>query len=287
MDFLLVLQFAAPVALAALGETVGQRSGVLNIGLEGKMLAGAFFAVLATLTTGSPWAGLMAGTVAGTALSALSALFCVRLRADQVVVGLAVNLLAIGLTGTLYRARFGQSGELLSVPRIPSISGLDPVLVLLLVAVPATWWWLGRTSGGLALRASGEYPMAAEAAGFSVERLRYLGLMVSGTAAGLAGAYLSLGVAGSFAENMTAGRGFVAIALVTFGRWSPPWVFFAALLIGYLDSLQYTLQGLGNAVPFQLLVALPYVVALAVLVGAGRSRGAPAALGTSYRREGG
>jgi general nucleoside transport system permease protein len=285
MFLLTLLTYSAPVALAAVGETVGQKSGVINIGLEGMMLLGAFVAVVAAIATGSPWIGLAAAVAVGIAVSLASGWFTIGLGIDQVVVGTAVNLLALGLTGTLFRAQFGQSGQLLRVPAIPNWNGVDAVLILLVLSAVGIWFALYRTGWGLALRASGEYPKAAEAAGFSVSRLRFGAVAIAGVFAGLAGGYLALGVAGSFAENMTAGRGFIAIAMVTFGRWNPPLVFAAALLIGYAQSLQYRFQTLGWDVPFHFILALPYVIALLVLVAVGRGTRAPAALAQAYHRE--
>jgi general nucleoside transport system permease protein len=285
VEWLVVLQFAVPTALAAIGETVGQKSGVINIGLEGTMLSGAFFAMLGTVVWGSPWVGLLCGILAGTLLTVIAGWFCVRLGADQVVVGTAINLLALGLTNTLFRNRFGQSGQLLSVPKIPSIGPVDPILVFTILSVPAVWYLLFRTQWGLAVRAAGEYPKASEAAGFSVHRLRITAMAIGGAFGALGGVYLSLGLAGSFAENMTSGRGFVAIAMVTFGRWHPALVFAATLLVGYVHSLQFQFQSSGVKVPFQLLLALPYIVALAVLILVGKGTLAPGALGTAYRNE--
>lgn len=279
-----VWQFAVPVALAAIGEVIGQRSGVINIGLEGTMLGAAFSGAYVGVKTGNPWLGLLAGLLAGMVLSLLQGWFVVRQGADQVVVGTAINLFALGATGTLFRNEFGQSGQLLTLPSIPRWSSLDVIMVLALVLAPLLWFALRRTRWGLFVRAAGEYPKAAEAEGFRVDRLRFGAMAIGGVLAGLGGAYLSLGLAGSFAENMTAGRGFVAIALVTFGRWNPIWVILAAMLMGYLDLLQFKMQAIGSSVPFQLLLALPYVVALVVLVIAGKGTRAPAALGQPYRR---
>jgi simple sugar transport system permease protein len=281
---LAVLMYATPLALAALGETVVQKAGVIHIGIEGAMLAGAFFAMLATLATGSPWVGLGVGVLVGVTLALLSGAFALTLTVDQVVVGTAVNLLALGLTRTLFAMRFGASGELLSVPKVPSWQGLDAVMGAAVLLAVATHGVLFRTSWGLALRAAGEYPQAAEAAGFSVLRLRYAALVFGGAMAGLGGAYLSLGIAGSFADNMTAGRGFLAIAMVTFGRWKPVPVLGACLLLGWLDGLQFTFQAKGVQLPFQLFLALPYVAALLVLAGMGRGAHAPAALAIPFRR---
>lgn len=282
-----LLKFATPLALAALGETVTQRAGVLNIGLEGVMLSSAYAGIVVAHSTGSVWLGLAAGLVAGLILTLISAFFCVKLAVDQVVTGTAVTLLALGLTGTLYRAQFGQSGQLISLKSsLPSIAGFDPVTVAAALSVGAVWLLLFKTRWGLAARAAGEYPKAAEAAGFRVPRLRLQAMLVGGLFGALAGAYLSVGVAGSFAEGMTSGKGFVAIAMVTFGRWRPLPVFAACILIGYLESLQFALQGQGLAIPTQALTALPYVAAILVLVLAGRGTAAPASLAVPYRREG-
>ncbi|HRI43292.1 MAG TPA: ABC transporter permease [Fimbriimonadaceae bacterium] len=279
-----LLVYSTPVALAALGETVNQKAGSLNIGIEGVMLSGAYFGMVAALATGSPGLGLVVGAVFGLAFSILQALFTVALSVDQVVVGTALNLLALGATGTLFRARFGESGALLSVPTLSKFGGVDAVVILTLALVPAVALLLFRTRWGLAVRAAGEYPEAVEASGYSVDRLRLAALLVGGAMAGLAGAYLAVGIAGSFATNMTAGRGFIAIAMVTFGRWNPFWTFGACLLVGALDSLQYVFQAKGIGIAFQALIALPYIVALLVLLGVGRGSAAPAALGRPFRR---
>lgn len=249
------------------------------------MLCGAFFAMLATQITGSPYVGIAVGTAAGLLLALLQGLLTVRLAADQVVVGTGANLLALGLTGSLFRSRFGQSGQLLSIPQLPSWHGVDAVTVFLMLSIPAVWWLLHRTAWGLAVRGCGEYPEAVDAAGHSVLSLRMQALLCSGFFGGLGGAYLAVGVAGSFAENMTYGRGFVAIAMVTFGRWNPYWAAAAALVVGYAESLQFTLQARSVAAPHQLFVALPYLVALLVLVIAGKGTVVPRALGLAYRKE--
>jgi simple sugar transport system permease protein len=280
-----VLLFAAPVAFAAIGEAIGQRSGVINIGLEGLMLVAAYFGMVSCAATGSPWVGLAAGVIAAVLLGALQSLFTIKLAADQIVVGTAVNLLALGLTDTLYRAAYGTTGRLISVPTVPKMFGdLDAVLLLLVLATAATAWFLARTKRGLVVRAAGEYPESVDAAGFSALRVRFWSQVVASALAGLGGAYLAVGVAGSFAPGMTAGRGFVAIALVTFGRWRPAWVLAAALLVGYSESLQYSLQVRNLSVPGELLQSLPYLVALAVLVLVGKGTAMPASLAVPYRR---
>jgi len=284
-DLAPLLIFATPVALAAIGETIGQRAGVINVGIEGSMLGGAYFGMLTSSITGNPYFGLAAGVAFGIAASLILAAFSIFRNADQVVVGTALNLLALGLTGTLFRARFGSGGQLLSVPQVSRIAlGIDLVVVFMLLTAVAAYWLLQKTHWGLALRAAGEYPAATEAAGQSVRKLRTAGVLLGGALAGLGGAYLSLGIAGSFAENMTAGRGFVALAMVTFGRWNPILAVAASLLIGYAESLQFIFQTRGTGLPYQLFVAMPYAIALIVLVAFGRGTRAPAALGRVFER---
>ncbi|MCG9895086.1 MAG: ABC transporter permease, partial [Fimbriimonadaceae bacterium] len=262
-----MLRFSAPVALAGIGESLGQRAGLLNIGLEGMMLTAAFASMQVSATTGSPWAGLAAGVAAAVLIGLLQALFTLRLMLDQVVVGTAVNLFALGLTGTLFRALYGGSGRLISVPRLPSLpGGWDPFLLFIPIAALAAAWLLARSRWGLGMRAAGEKPEALQAAGFSVPRLRWGAALIAAAFAGLAGSYYTLGITGSFAENTIAGRGFVAIAMVTFGRWNPLGVVLASLLVGLAEQVQFWLQSVNQAVPYQIFAALPYVLALAVLL---------------------
>jgi len=286
MEFVIsLLRYSAPVGIAALGETVSQRSGLINIGLEGMMLAAAFFSTVASIATGNPWLGLGAGILAAAVLAVVQGFFTIRMALDQVVVGTGINLFALGLTSTLFRRQFGASGKLVDAPQIPAIAaGLDAVMVFMIVAVLGVSWLVYRSRWGLLVRASGEYPPAAEAAGYSVARLRWGAVLIGAIFAGIAGSYLSIGIAGSFAENMTVGRGFVAIAMVTFGRWKPIWVAAASLLVGYANSLQFGLQAKGLQLPTELFVALPYLVALAVLVVVGKGTAVPAALGIPFRR---
>ena len=285
MDLISLLQYSAPVALAAMGEVITERGGIINIALEGGMLAACYFAMLTCYVTHSPWLGLGAGVAGAMVITLVFGFFTIYLCADQVVVGTAVNLLALGVTGTLFRSKFGQSGQLLSVPRIGAFHGVDPLMVFMVLSAPVLWIVLRKTGWGLAIRACGEYPKAVDAAGFSVQRLRLQALMVGAIYTGLAGAYLALVITGSFAENMTAGRGFVAIAMVTFGRWKPQLAFLAALLIGFTESLQFKFQTYGWKLPYQLMIALPYVVALLVLVIVGKGSAAPGALALPYRKE--
>ncbi|MCS6776147.1 MAG: ABC transporter permease [Chloroherpetonaceae bacterium] len=276
---------ATPLLLAALGENVSQRAGVVNVGLEGMMLIGAFTATLATLATGTALAGVGMAALAGVLIALLFALFAVKLTANQVVVGVVINLLALGLTGTVYRARFGQTGTSLVTAKLPVIGANLTVLTpAALVAAFGLWWWLYRTRPGLELRACGEYPAAADAAGVSVGRVRTLAILFCGMMAGIAGAFLSVGEVNTFIENMTDGRGFIALAIVTSGRWNPLGCLIASLVFGFAQALQFQGQALGLQLPYQFFVALPYAVTLCVLMMGGRWSQAPAALGRPYRK---
>jgi simple sugar transport system permease protein len=286
---------ATPLAFAALGEAVTERAGVINVGLEGVIIGGCFGAVVAA-GSGGLAAGLAGGVLAGLAAAACFALFAVWLRTDQIITGTALTLGALGLTGTLYRAVYGDAGAALSIPTmrpvpIPGLSGIpvvgpaffaQPVLTYLLYAVIGlTWWVMTRTHVGLAVRATGEQPVAAESAGIRVVRVQWGAVLVGGALAGTAGATLVLAQVGTFAEGMSAGRGFIAIAVVALGRWRPLGVALAALLFGAATAMQYLFQSIGSTLPYQLFLALPYVLTLVVLaVGSGRAH-APAALGRS------
>jgi ABC-type uncharacterized transport system permease subunit len=284
---------ATPLALAALGELLVERAGLINIGLEGAILAGAFGALVGA-TAGGVAAGYAAAVAGGLLVGALFALCVVALRADQIITGTALTLLSVGATGTLYRALYGSSGAALTLPTsgalpVPGLSSL-PVIGPALFAQPAVTyvayllapalaWWLARTQGGLALRAVGERPAAAEAAGISTNRVRTIAVLVGGALGGLAGGTLVLAQAGTFAENMSAGRGFIAIAIVVLGRWRPLGVAGGALLFGAASALQFAFQAMGWDAPYQLFLVIPYLLTLAALAGAvGRAR-APAALG--------
>lgn len=284
---------ATPLALAALGEAVSERAGVINVGLEGVIIAGCFGAVVGA-RTGSVTAGLLAGVAAGMLAALVFALFVVWLRTDQIITGTALTLGALGLTGTLYRAVFGTAGAALSIPTmrplaIPGFSAIpfvgpalfrQPVVTYLLYALIAlVWWVLYRTHLGLAVRAVGEHPEAAEAAGIRPAHLQAGAMLVAGALGGMAGASLVLAQVGTFAEGMSAGRGFIAIAIVALGRWRPVGVALAALLFGAATALQYLFQSSGSQLPYQLFLALPYALTLVVLAaGTARVR-APAALG--------
>ena len=290
------VRVAAPLLMAALGETVAERGGIINLGLEGAMLSGALAAVLGTEASG-PWMGVFLALGAGALLTGILALVSVWLRADQIIAGTALTLAAIGVTGAIYRQTHGITGASPSVETfptvpIPLISRIpvvgqalfaQPVLVYLgFIAIPCTWWLLYRTRWGLNLRAAGESPDAAHANGVRVAWTQAGGLVFGGALGGLAGGMLVLAQVGAFAERMTAGRGFVAIAIVVLGRWHPVGAALAALLFGVLTALQYLFQALGLAVPYQLFLMLPYVLTLFALAGSRGRAVAPASLGKTW-----
>lgn len=283
---------ATPLALAALGEMVTERSGVINVGLEGVILAGAFGALVGA--SAGTVGGVAAGLAAGVTTAAVFAAFAVGARADQIIVGTAVTLLALGLTGTLYRSVYGAAGAALTIPTvaplpIPWLSGIPligpaffaqpPFTYAAYLLIPALWWWMYRTHGGLALRAVGEAPAAARAAGIRDQRMRIGAVLFGGLLGGASGASLVLAQSGTFAEGMSAGRGFIAIAIVVLGRWHPAGVGIAALLFGAASALQFFFQATGWRLPYQLFLLLPYALTL-ILLGVRRGRAAPpAALG--------
>ena len=287
------VRVSTPLLLAATGETMTERAGVINLGLEGMMLAGALAATLGATAAG-PWSGLLLAVLAGMALAAAFAAIAIGARADQIIAGTAVTLAAVGLTGTIYRQAYGTGGAGLALPTlapvaIPGLANLplvgpalfaQPVPTYLAVLlVPVAWWVLFRTQSGLALRAAGESAEMARAAGVRPRLVRAGATVAGGAFAGLAGATLVLAQVGTFTERMTAGRGYVAIAIVVLGRWHPFGVAVAALLFGAATALQYVFQSLGLAVPYQLFLMLPYVLTLLALAGAvGRVR-APGDLG--------
>jgi general nucleoside transport system permease protein len=287
------VRMATPLALAALGETVVERAGIINIGLEGTIIAGAFAAFVAAETAGAG-GGFAASALAGLTTAALFAAFTVLARADQIITGTAITLLALGLTGTLFRALYGLTGAAVAIPTtpplaIPAFAGLPfigralfaqpAITYFVYLAVPAVWWWMRHTHGGLALRAVGENPAAAAAAGISPARVRWLAILVGGALGGLCGGTLVLAQAGTFAEGMSAGRGFIAIAIVALGRWHPVGAAVAALLFGAASALQFVFQARGWALPYQLFLSLPYLLTLLALAGAAGRVAAPAALG--------
>ena len=297
--------FAMPTALAAVGETVSERAGVLNLGLEGMLLSGALASFLVAYYVGSVALGTLAGVAIGVALGALMAFLSVTLRTEQIINGIAIVLLAQGVTAFTFEKLFGGEEQPtvagipdIDVPLLHDIPGVGPVLfeqnVLFYVSIAlalGVWLLLTRTRFGLSVRAVGESPEAADAAAVSVARTRWLALLICGAMAGMGGAVLVLGQLNLFETNVSAGRGWIAVALVIFGRWNPLLVLGGALLFGFTDALQIRVQavsgGSASSVPTEIFGALPYVVTLTVMVAAtvwaGRDA-QPAALGAPFRK---
>jgi simple sugar transport system permease protein len=278
-----VLRVSTPLVFAALGGLFSERAGVVNIALEGLMLFGAFAAAAAALAFGSPWAGAGAAVLAGMAAAGFYGLFVLRWRADQIVAGTALNFLAAGLTPFLMKSIYGSTTSTPSLALGLRFQSAPVWLAFLAVAVSA--YVLRRLPFGLWVRFAGENPAALEVAGVSVARTRWIALGISGALAGLGGASLSIFLASSFSRNMTAGRGFMALAALIFGKWRPVPAALACLLFGVFEAMQIRLQGVvlwgESPVPVQFIQILPYLATLVVLAGfVGRSR-APKALGRS------
>lgn len=287
------IRIATPLLLAGTGELINERAGVMNLGLEGAMLAGALAAAIGS-AAGGPWLGVLGGVGAGLLMAGIFSAVAIGAGAQQIIAGTAVTMGAVGLTGMVARSAFGTGGPGLAIPTfgplpIPGLREIPVVGPALFeqslltyvswLLVPAAAWFLFRSFWGLALRASGESASAARAAGVPVERVRILATLAGGSLGGLAGASLVLAQVGTFAERMTAGRGFIAIAIVVLGRWRPGGVLLAALLFGGAGALQFAFQALGLAVPYQLFLAMPYGLALLALAGAVGRSNAPRELG--------
>jgi general nucleoside transport system permease protein len=300
------LRAATPLTFAAIGGMFSERSGVVNIGLEGMMLMGAFFGAWGADKTGTWEGGLAIAMVAGGALALVHAFFAIHLRADQIVGGTAINFLALGVTGYLYVNIYGEQGTPTNLPSIPgvqlsflrhipphgfgnflfdSFGQLNLMIWLMLLLIVVSWFVMFRTPVGLRIRAVGEHPRAADTVGISVYLIRYMSVVVSGVLAALGGAYLSIGFVNSFSENMTAGRGFIALAALIFGGWRPFGAFGAALLFGFSSALALRLPDAYGASAGTLFQALPYVLTLIAVAGViGRSI-PPAAVGRPYVKQ--
>jgi len=300
------IRLATPLVWAAIGGLYSERSGVVNIALEGLMLAGAFTAAAVTFYTHSPWAGLGGAMGAAALMASVLAVACIRFKANEVVAGTGINILFLGLPAVLSGALFLSSGSTPQIPKedlLPTLAQLVPIAsqwrilsdvsvmsLLALLVVVLTSYVLYRTPFGLRLRSVGENPEAADAAGVRVNRIRYVSVALSGVLAGVGGAYLSIGQSSLFTRNMTAGRGFIALAALIFGKWRPVQTMLACLLFGFADALTIQMQGVaklpsGEDVPVQFIQMIPYLVTIVVLAGfIGQSR-APGALGVPYDKE--
>jgi simple sugar transport system permease protein len=290
------IRLATPLIFAALGGLFSERSGVINIALEGLMLAGAFTAAVATYEMHNPFVGMFCGMLAGAVLAYIYAVACIRFEADQVVAGMAINFLMIGLPALISGAVYDSAG---STPQIDKawqlpdvVNGLSVASILVFALVPVCWYVMYKTPFGLRLRATGENPEAADVAGVNVIRLRYIAVVISGVLAGAGGAYLSIGQSSLFTRNMTAGRGFIALAALILAKWRPVPVLLACLFFGFMEALTNQIQGAswaklpsGEDIPVQFIQIIPYLLTIIVLAGfIGLSR-APKALGLPYRKE--
>ncbi|QOR35657.1 ABC transporter permease [Clostridium sp. 'deep sea'] len=302
--FYITLRMTAPLLLTALGAIFSERSGVINIALEGIMTMGAFFALVVTYATHNPLLGVLAAILSGAVIAALHALVSIKYKANQAVSGVAINILAAGLTAFLLNIFYGHGGQspsidlawqlprwfvgLRKIPFIgPMIGGHSPITYIAFIMVPVTWFILYKTSLGLRLRAVGEHPRAADTLGVNVYKMRYFGVIMSGVLGGLAGAIFTIGEGTSFLEGMIAGRGFIALAAMIFGNWMPFRTMLACLLFGFTTSLQLVAQATGiTSVSPKILASLPYFLTILALAGFVGKTVDPAASGKPYEKEG-
>jgi len=297
--FLLILLFttirtATPLIFAALGGMFSERAGVINIALEGLMLAGAFTAAVVTYELSNPYLGFLAGLASGAFLALIFAIAVIKFEADQVVAGFSISLLMVGLPAVISSRLYDSAGSTQQIAQeylLPNFyNRLSIASILAFVLVPICWYVLYRTPVGLRLRAAGENPAAADAAGVNVIRLRYVAVILSGVLAAAGGAYLSIGQSSLFTRSMTAGRGYIALAALILAKWKPVPVLFACLFFGFTEALSIQIQGVlkmpsGEDIPVQFIQMIPYVLTIIVLAGfIGLSR-APKALGIPYRKE--
>ncbi|MFB3896346.1 MAG: ABC transporter permease [bacterium] len=286
------MRISVPYILAALGGTFSERSGVVNIALEGILLNGAFCSVLMVYYTGNPWLGLIGGIIGGLILAFIHAIVCVKYKADQIVSGVALNLLAIGFTKFVLKIIFHSSSNSDRITGIPTweIPGLEqfpitnPFVLLTILIIGLSQTILYFTPFGLRLRAVGEHPAAADSLGISVDRMRYAGVFISGILGGLGGAYLALDQH-QFTDGMSSGRGYIALAAMIFGKWTPLGATGACLLFGFAESFQIALQNAGYAIPTQFVQMIPYLLTMIALAGVVGRSVAPAADGKPYIKE--
>jgi ABC-type uncharacterized transport system permease subunit len=288
------IRLATPLIFAALGGLFSERAGVINIALEGLMLAGAFTAAVVTYETSNPYVGFLAGMVAGALVALIFAVAVIQFEADQVVTGFAISMLMLGLPAVISSRLYDASGATQQIDKaflLPEIvNGLPAVSILAFLLVPLAWYVLFKTPFGLRLRAVGENPAAADSAGVNVYKLRYTAVIISGVLAAAGGAFLSIGQGSFFTKGMSSGRGYIALAALILAKWKPVPVLLACLFFGFTESLAIQVQGAswakigGEDIPVQFIQAIPYVLTIIVLAGfIGLSR-APKALGIPYRK---
>jgi simple sugar transport system permease protein len=297
-----VISLSVPMAFAALGEVISERAGVINLGTEGVMLVGAISAFCVSFFYHSDLLGVLLGAAGGALLGLVMAFISISLKQDQILSGLGIYFLGLGLSGFLYEASFGQVGSTIRItglPQLPipilskipvigdSLFSQDIIEYMAFVTLILVIFVVGRTTFGLNLRAVGENPSAADTLGVSVTKIRYVAVIVGATLAGIGGAYLALSSHAFQAENITAGRGFIAVAMVYFGKWRPARAFFGTFLFGAAYLLGAFFQVVGSIIPYYFLLMVPYVLTLVVLVGIARGARPPSALGVPYNREGG
>ncbi len=291
------IRLATPYLFAAIGETFGQRSGVLNLGVEGQMLLGAFAAFYVAFTTGNLWLGVLAAMVVGAIMGLAMAFVTVNLHAEQGISGIGFYLFGLGMSDLLFQKLLGtvetvQGFPKIFIPGLSDIPGLGEIffrqnilVYLAYLLVPVSWFVLNKTTLGLKIRSVGENPDAADSLGVSVARVRYFTIMLGGTLSGLAGASLSIALLNVFQQNMTSGQGFIAVALVYFGAWRPVGVLGGALLFSLVNSLQLWIQVLGIPVPSDIAVMMPYVLTILVLIATVSKVRGPSALSKPFERE--
>jgi len=292
--FFSMIRSATPLIFAALGGLFSERSGVINIALEGLMLAGAFTAAVVTYEVKNPYIGFLAGLVAGAGVAAIYAVAVIKFEADQVVAGFAINILMLGLPAVISSRIYDSAGSTQQIAKeflLPDFyNRLSIVSIVAFLLVPVCWYVLYKTPFGLRLRSVGENPEAADAAGVPVARMRYAGVLLSGLLAGIGGAYLSIGQSSLFTRNMTSGRGFIALAALIFGKWRPVQTLLACLLFGLTEAVSIQMQGVvklpsGDDIPVQFIQMVPYVLTIIVLAGFIGSSRPPRALGIPYEKE--
>jgi general nucleoside transport system permease protein len=302
--YVAVVRMTTPLLLAAVGSLMAERAGVVTFSMEAMMLMGTLGGIIGSGLTNNVWAGVLLAMVFGMLVGLVYAIWAVSIGAHQIVTSVGLNLGALGLTSILYSLTFRHGAAIvekvaqvpmLSLWKIPLLGDIPfigpvffnqlPIVYLGYILVPLVWYILFRTTWGLQIRAVGEHPHAADSLGVSVAKIRYYTILFSGAMSGLAGAYLSVGLLGSFQENMTNGRGFIAYTAIVFGKWQPVGVALGTLLFGAADALQLRIQAISSVIPYQFLVMLPYVVTMIALISLVGRASWPASSGVPFKRE--